>query len=91
MEGQDLSVFFEGGEPEERAHFTLGYHDYVWARDEDYVMFAKNDGARAKLYDLREDPAMRDDVAGKHPDVVQRMFDDYILKDAGGALPNYEG
>jgi hypothetical protein len=62
MEGQDLSVFFEGGEPEERAHFTLGYHDYVWARDEDYVMFAKNDGARAKLYDLREDPAMRDDV-----------------------------
>jgi arylsulfatase A-like enzyme len=91
MEGQDLSVFFEGGEPEERAHFSLGYHDFVWARDEDYVMFSRYDGARARLYDLREDPELKDDVAGKRPDVVQRMFDDYILKDAGGALPNYDG
>jgi arylsulfatase A-like enzyme len=90
MDGQDLSVFLEGGEPEERAHFTLGYHDFVWARDEDYVMFSLYDGARARLYDLREDPEMKDDVAGKRPYVVQRMFDDYILTDAGGALPNYD-
>jgi hypothetical protein len=34
---------------------------------------------------------MKDDVAGKHPDVVRRMFDDYILKDASGALPDYDG
>ena len=91
MDGQDLMVLFEGGEPEERAYFTLGYHDFVWARDEDYVMFSRYDGARSRLYDLREDPELKDDVAGKRPDVVQRMLDDYILKDAGGALPNYEG
>jgi arylsulfatase A-like enzyme len=90
MEGQDLSVFFEGGEPEERAHFSLGYHDFVWARDEDYAMFSRYDGARARLYDLREDPEMKNDVAGKHPDVVQRMFGDYVLKDAGGPLPSYD-
>ena len=29
IDGQDLSVFFVGGEPEERAHFSLGYHDFV--------------------------------------------------------------
>jgi hypothetical protein len=90
MEGQDLSVLFEGGEPEERAHFSLGYHDFVWSRDEDYVMFSRYDGSGAKLYDLREDPEMKNDVAGKRPYVVQRMFGDYVLKDAGGLLPSYD-
>jgi arylsulfatase A-like enzyme len=89
MEGQDLSVFFDGGEPEERAHFTLGYDEYVWTRDDRYVMFARNDGAEAKLYDLRTDPSMNRDIAGEHPDIVRRMFDDYVLKDAGGPLPKY--
>jgi arylsulfatase A-like enzyme len=89
MEGQDLSVFFDGGEPEQRPHFTLGYDEYVWTRDERYVMFARNDGAEAKLYDLRTDPSMNRDVAGEHPDIVRRMFDDYVLKDAGGPLPKY--
>ena len=89
MEGQDLSVFFDGGEPEERAHFTLGYDEYVWTRDDRYVMFARNDGAEAKLYDLRTDPSMNRDVVGEHPDIVRRMFDDYVLKDAGGPLPKY--
>jgi arylsulfatase A-like enzyme len=89
MEGQDLSVFFDGGKPEERAHFTLGYDEYVWTRDDRYVMFARNDGAEAKLYDLRTDPSMNRDIAGEHPDIVRRMFDDYVLKDAGGPLPKY--
>jgi arylsulfatase A-like enzyme len=90
MDGQDLSVLFEGGHPQERAHFSLGYHDYVWARDEDYAMFSRYDGAQARLYDLGEDPAMKNDIAGERPYVVRRMFDDYVLKDAGGPLPNYD-
>ncbi len=89
MEGQDLSVLFDGGEPERREHFTLGYDEYVWTRDEEYVMFARNDGAGARLYDLRTDPNMNTDIAGEHPDIVRRMFDDYVLKDAGGPLPRY--
>jgi arylsulfatase A-like enzyme len=90
LDGQDLSVFFEGEEPEERTHFTLGYHDFVWTRDENYVMFSRYDGSEAKLYDLGEDPEMKNDVAGERPYVVQRMFDDYILEEAGGPLPNYD-
>jgi arylsulfatase A-like enzyme len=89
MEGQDLSVLCEGGEPEKRAHFTLGYNNWAWARDEDYVMFARNDGALAKLFDTREDPEMKNNIAGQRPDVVRSMFDDYVLRDAGGCLPNY--
>ncbi len=89
LEGRDLSVFFDGGEPEARPHFTLGYHDHTWARDESYAMFAKNDGSGAKLYDLGADPGMDDDVAGANPDVAKRMWNDYVLGDAGGPLPRY--
>src|SRR3712207_8067939 len=34
MTGQNLMPFFDGGQPEARPHFTLGYHDHVWARDD---------------------------------------------------------
>ena len=89
MDGEDLSVLFDGGRPEERAYFTLGYNDHAWARDERYVMFAKNDGSNALLYDLSTDPDMNTDVAGSNQDVVRRMFDEYVLGDAGGPLPRY--
>jgi len=89
LEGRDLSAFFGDGEPEARGHFTLGYHDHTWARDEDYAMFAKNDLSGAKLYDLRDDPGMYRDVASANPGVVERMWNDYVLGDAGGSLPRY--
>jgi arylsulfatase A-like enzyme len=89
MEGQDLSVLLDGKEPEPRPHFTLGYSEFAWARDESYAMFARNDGTGAKLYDLREDPGMNRDVAGDYPGVVRRMMEGYLLKDAGGPLPLY--
>jgi arylsulfatase A-like enzyme len=91
MEGQDLSALLEGRALDPRPHFTLGYHNFVWARDDRYAMFGRNDGAAAKLFDVREDPEMTTDVAGANPDVVRRMFDEYILKDAGGPLPDYDG
>ena len=89
MDGQDLSVILDGGAPEERSHFTLGYDDYVWARDSQYAMISRNDRSEAKLYDLQTDPKMNQDIAGENPDVVKRMFDDYVLADAGGSLPRY--
>ncbi|MEW6638197.1 MAG: sulfatase, partial [Actinomycetota bacterium] len=90
VDGQDLSVILEGKEPgQERPHFTLGYDDYAWTRDEDYAMVCRNDGAEARLYDLREDPNMDRDIAGRHPDVVKKMWNEYILGDAGGPLPRY--
>jgi arylsulfatase A-like enzyme len=90
MDGQNLSVLFEDGEPEERAHFTLGYNSHVWARDQDYVMFARNDGTDVKLYDLRTDPNMNTDIASSNRDIVNRMWTNYIIADAGGPLPEYQ-
>ena len=89
MDGQDLSVLFGGGQPEQRPYFTLGYNDHAWARDEDYVMFAKNDGSNALLYDLNVDPEMNTDIAGSNQAVLNRMWNDYVLEDAGGPLPKY--
>jgi hypothetical protein len=91
MDGQYLTLLFEGGEPAPRPHFTLGYNEYVWARDERYAMFSVNDRSNPRLYDLDSDPAMNDNIASDNPDVVKKMFDDYILKDAGGSLPRVGG
>ncbi|MGI8909372.1 MAG: sulfatase [Rubrobacteraceae bacterium] len=90
MDGQDLSALLDGGEPEEpRPHFTSGYDDRVWARDDRYVFFSRKDGTEARLYDVREDPEMNNDIAGRRQDVLNRMFNDYVLEDAGGSLPEY--
>ncbi len=87
MDGQDLSVVLDGREPEPRPHFTLGFHDHVWARDDKYVITSRNDGANSRLYDLEADPEMDRDIAGERPDIVKRMWNDYVLKDAGGESP----
>jgi arylsulfatase A-like enzyme len=87
MQGQDLTVLLDGGSSEERPYFTAGYHDHAWARDEDHAMFARNDGSEAKLFDIANDPNMDNDIAGSNPDVVKKLWNDYVLKDAGGPLP----
>ncbi len=61
----------------------------MWTRDDRYVMVSRNDGSEARLYDLTTDAQMNRDVAGSNPDVVDRMWNDYVLKDAGGPLPRY--
>jgi arylsulfatase A-like enzyme len=90
LDGQDLTVLLGGGKPEARPHFSIGYNDHVWARDDRYVMFSTNQGADAKLYDVEQDPGMHNDIAGVEPNVVKRMFEGYILSDAGGPLPTYD-
>jgi arylsulfatase A-like enzyme len=86
MDGQYLSVLMEGGELPPRDHFTLGYADHVWARDDRYLMFSRNDRSEPHLYDLQNDPAANQNLADRDPDRVRRMFDDYVLADAGGTL-----
>ncbi|MGI8860767.1 MAG: sulfatase [Rubrobacteraceae bacterium] len=90
MNGEDLSPILGGGEPATpRPYFTAGYHDHVWARDDRYAMWSRNDGGDAKLFDLQEDPEQENNIAGSNPDIVKRMFQDYVIEDAGGPLPRY--
>jgi arylsulfatase A-like enzyme len=87
MVGRDLSVLFDGEDHEGRDHFTSGYKDHVWARDKRHVMFSRNDGSEPRLYDAQSDPRQGRNLAEDEPDTVGRMFEDYVLKDAGGAPP----
>ena len=89
MEGQNLLPLMHGDQPHPRPHFTLGYHNHAWCRDEHYAMFCRHDGTEPKLYDLRTDPQMNRDIAGQHPNIARRMFEEYVIKDAGGPLPSY--
>jgi hypothetical protein len=52
-------------------------------------MTARNDGTQVQLYDLQSDPRYEKNVAAKNQDLVNRMFKDYVLKDAGGPIPRY--
>jgi arylsulfatase A-like enzyme len=87
MQGRELSVLFDGNVPDSRPYLTAGYHDH--ARNRRHAMFARNDGAEAHLFDLEEGPMMNRDIAEANPDVVKRMWNDYVIKDAGGPLPRY--
>jgi len=87
-DGQDLGAILDGKEPEqERPYLTLGYDNYSWAEDDDWALSARNDGEEPRLYDLNEDSEMNKNVAGANPDVVRRMWEGYVLKDAGGEPP----
>lgn len=88
MNGQNLIRILEGKRPaQERPHFTLGYDNYSWARDEEYAMMCSNDREWHRLYDLREDPEMNNDIASDNPQIVERMYNEYIVKDSGGESP----
>ena len=52
------------------------------------LIFSRNDGSEPRLYDAQSDPRQERELADDDPDTVGMMFEDYVLKDAGGWLPN---
>lgn len=90
MQGEDLSPLLAGKRPSrERGHFTLGYDRHVFCRDDCYALMARSDGAEARLFDLQNDPDYREDLAEDDPGLASRMFEEYVIPDAGGGPPRY--
>jgi arylsulfatase A-like enzyme len=87
MDGQDLTVLLEEGEPEPRDHFTLVYGTVVCCRDEQYVLVCRYNRTIARLYDIRTDPHQTRNLVEDDPETAEKMFEEYALKDAGGSLP----
>lgn len=86
MDGEDLSVLFDGREPPAREIWTTCYADFVAAGDGRYVLIADNQGKSRKLYDRRTDPAEETDVAADNGQVVDRLWG-AVVEQAGGTMP----
>ena len=88
MNGEDLSVIFEGGQPSPRPRFTSCYDNYLLCGDRDWFFISDSEGRRKRLYDKHADPLEQTDVADRHPEIVDRMW--RVLEDeAGGTLPQF--
>lgn len=88
MEGEDLSVLFDGDEPPTRPVFTASYDDSVIAGDGRWLLISDNRGIERRLFDTGKDPRELRDVASAHPGAVERLFAE-VLDDAGGTLPSF--
>jgi arylsulfatase A-like enzyme len=86
MDGEDLTVMFEGADPPERDYWTTAYSANVAAGDGRWLLISDNQGKERRLYDTEADPSEEKDVASDNPDVVDRLWQN-ILNDAGGTMP----
>ncbi|MET0615872.1 MAG: sulfatase [Thermoleophilaceae bacterium] len=86
MEGEDLSVMFDGADPPVRDHWTTAYSANVAAGDGRWLLIADNQGKERRLFDTEADPAEEKDVASDNPEVVDRLWQN-IVNDAGGTMP----
>ena len=68
MNGEDLSVVFDGQQAPERRWFTACYDNYLLAGDRDWFLLSDSEGRRKRLYNRREDPEDLTDVADQHPE-----------------------
>ena len=89
MDGVDLSGLFRGRRPPRRGHQTASYGSHVSATDGRWLLIADNQGREKRLYDTRRDRGERRDVAGRHPDVVRRLWGLVIRDGGGGRLPAF--
>jgi arylsulfatase A-like enzyme len=86
MNGEDLSVLFDGRQPPERRYFTSCYAEYLLAGDRRYTLIADTTGRERRLYDRENDPGELTDVAGENPEIVDTLYN-ALIDEAGGTLP----
>jgi arylsulfatase A-like enzyme len=85
MNGEDLTVLFDGRAPPERRYYTSCYQETWIAGDHDWVMIANTEGSRRELYDLRVDPGNENDVAAVNQQITDRLWQ--ALVEEGGGCP----
>jgi len=88
MDGEDLSVLFEGKQPPARPIFTACYADNVIAGDGRFVLISNIVGKRRRLYDTLEDPGELNDISADNPQIVDRLWT-ALEDEAGGTLPMF--
>ncbi|HST40042.1 MAG TPA: sulfatase [Conexibacter sp.] len=89
MNGEDLTVLFDGREPTRRDHFTSCYQETWICGDYEWLMISTPDGSRRELYDMVNDPGNERDVAGDSPENRAKVEELWtvLVNEAGGTLP----
>jgi hypothetical protein len=88
MNGEDLSVLFEGRDPPERRYFTSCYANYLLAGNGRWVLISDSEETEQQLYDSQEDPQQTRNVADQNRDKVDELWQ-ALVDDAGGTLPQF--
>jgi arylsulfatase A-like enzyme len=88
MNGADLSRLLAGSAAPDRPYSYGGYSNSFYIRSDSWAMFAENRAAQFRLFDLREDPGERNDLARAQPELVRRLHAT-VCDRARGRLPYY--
>jgi arylsulfatase A-like enzyme len=97
FEGEDLSPLWSGSGPHaDRPVFSEGnfWGELRFSRRADgYLVIAHQEDRRIEVYDLKNDPALKNDLSQKDAELRQRLFNDLILSrramtiEPGGPMP----
>jgi arylsulfatase A-like enzyme len=90
MTGADLSHVFRGGKLPERNYAWGGYSDSFYIRSRRWMLWGYNRPGHFRLFDLRRDPGMNNNLARSNPGMVGHLYGK-VLDRAGGRLPWYGG
>jgi arylsulfatase A-like enzyme len=91
MNGEDLSVMFDGGQPPERPYYTACYQQTWICGDRSWLLISNTSGSHRELYDLTVDPDANHDVAavaGNQP-IIDKLWQ-LLTDEAGGTLPEFK-
>jgi len=90
LEGHDLMPIMAGRKDKVRDYATCGFLMNLWGDDGEYILICGLEGEYPSLFDMKNDPYQRENLASDKPDVVKRLYN-LILSDAGGGpiLPNW--
>jgi arylsulfatase A-like enzyme len=89
MDGEDLSVLFDGGQPPERPYYTACYQQTWICGDRNWLLISNTSGSHRELYDLTVDPDANVDVAAANQPIVDKLWQ-VLTDEAGGTLPEFK-
>jgi arylsulfatase A-like enzyme len=89
MDGEDLTVLFDGRQPTPRPYYTACYQETWICGNRDWLLISDTNGDRRELYDLSVDPGANSDVAAANGGVVDELWA-VLVDEAGGTLPQFE-
>lgn len=89
MDGEDLTVLFDGKEPPRREHFTSCYQETWICGNREWLLISDTNGDNRELYDLRADPGATTDVASGNQAIIDELWA-VLVDEAGGTLPQFQ-